>query len=65
MRIEQIYTSCLAEAAYYVSSNGEAEEFKKAAVPNSIFIGIDSSFAGLKENNNLKISAYQEQKTLL
>ncbi len=24
MRIEQIYTSCLAEAAYYVSSNGEA-----------------------------------------
>ncbi|RZL34448.1 MAG: MBL fold metallo-hydrolase, partial [Pedobacter sp.] len=24
MKIEQIYTGCLAEAAYYIESNGEA-----------------------------------------
>jgi glyoxylase-like metal-dependent hydrolase (beta-lactamase superfamily II) len=24
MRVEQIYTKCLAEAAYYIESNGEA-----------------------------------------
>lgn len=24
MKIEQIYTQCLAEAAYYIESNGEA-----------------------------------------
>jgi hypothetical protein len=39
MQIEQIYTGCLAQGAYYITSNGEAaiiDPFVKSTLPGQI-----------------------------
>ena len=49
MKIEQIYTGCLAEAAYYIESNGEAaiidplrEIDPTSKRPKTIIVGSDT-----------------------
>lgn len=48
MKIEQIYTSCLAEAAYYVESNGEAIVIDPMREPRPILDRLKQDNAKLK-----------------
>ena len=55
MRVEQIYTKCLAQGAYYVESNGEAAIIDPLRDPRP--------YIELAENANAKIRALPPDAT--
>ena len=48
MKVEQIYTNCLAEAAYYIESNGEAVVIDPMREPRPILDRLREDQAKLK-----------------
>ena len=63
MTVEQIYTGCLAEAAYYIESNGFISILQSRGYRN--LVDVKGGFKAIKENGKLKISAYVCPTTML